>query len=194
MRARFFKALDGENGSISGAARAVGVNRATAFGWARKAGFRGRGKTGTAGHPGRAEYDRLRAAGVRRRDAAERVGVHERTARDWDRGIRKIGNARLHPDGRRIDYKTCVTSHVAVASSPSLAAVEAELHPRFLTLAEREQIADLHRAGESLRAIGRALGRPASTIKREIDARAVDGAYQPHQAQRAWAKSRARPK
>jgi transposase, IS30 family len=194
LKGRFFRALDREQGSISGAARAVGVNVATAFGWARKAGIRGCGKTGTTGHPGRGEYDRLRAAGMRRRDAAMRVGVNERTAKDWDRGIRKIGNARLYPDGRLIDYKTGVTSFVAGPSSPSLAAVEAQLHPRFLTLAEREQIADLHRAGASLRAIGRALGRPASTIKREIDARSVDDSYQPHRAQRAWAKSRSRPK
>lgn len=62
LKARFFEALNRENGSISGAARAVGVNRATAYGWARKAGVRGRGKTGTSGHRGRAEYDRLRAA------------------------------------------------------------------------------------------------------------------------------------
>jgi len=123
-----------------------------------------------------------------------RAGVHERTARDWDRGIRKIGDARLHPDGRRIDYKTGVTTIVAAASGPSLVAVEAELHPRFLTVTERELIADLRRAGASLRAIGRALGRPASTVKREIDARSVDGVYQPHRAQRAWAKSRPRPK
>ena len=193
LRARFFEALDRENGSISGAARVVGVNRATAFGWARKAGIRGRGKTGTAGHPGRAEYDRLRASGVRRRDAAVQVGVHERTAKDWDRGIRKIGNARLHSDGRRIDYKTGVTT-IAGTPAPSLAAVEAEMHPRFLTVTERELIADLRRCGQSLRAIGRGLGRPASTIKREIDARSVDGVYQPHRAQRAWAKSRPRPK
>jgi IS30 family transposase/transposase-like protein len=193
LRARFFDALDRENGSISGAARAVGVNRATAFAWAREAGVRGRGKTGTTGHRGRVEYDRLRAAGVRRRDAAARVGVHERTAGDWDRGIRKIGDARLHADGRRIDYTTGVITTVA-GSGPSLAAVEAELHPRFLTVAERELIADLCRQGVSLRAIGRALGRPASTIKREIDARSVEGVYQPHRAQRAWAKSRPRPK
>jgi IS30 family transposase len=135
---------------------------------------------------------------VRRRDAAVRVGVHERTAGDWDRGIRKIGNARLHADGRRIDYNTGVSTIVAdvraVGSASSLAAVEAELHPRFLTVTERELIADLWRQGESLRAIGRALGRPASTVKREIDARSVDGVYRPHRAQRAWANSRPRPK
>ncbi len=122
--------------------------------------------------------------------------MHERTARDWDRGIRKIGSARLHADGRRIDYTTGVITIAAVAavSGPSLAAVKAELHPRFLTVTERELIADLRRQGESLRVIGRALGRSASTVKREIDARSVDGVYQPHRAQRAWATSRSRPK
>ncbi|MGW4805035.1 IS30 family transposase [Kitasatospora sp. NPDC004272] len=130
---------------------------------------------------------------MRRRDAAAQVGVHDRTARDWDRGIRKVGDARLHPDGRRVDYKTGVTTLV-VDARPSLAAVEAGLHPRYLTVTERELIADMRRGGRSLRAIGRALGRPASTVKREIDARAVDGVYQPHRAQQAWAKSRSRPK
>ncbi|MGW7361828.1 IS30 family transposase [Streptomyces sp. NPDC054802] len=131
---------------------------------------------------------------MRRREAAAQVGVHERTAQDWDRGIRKSNGARLHPDGRRIDYKTGVTTIVAGTSEPSLAVVEAELHPRFLTVTERELIADMHRCGRSLRAIGRALARPASTVKREIDARCVDGVYHPHRAQRAWARSRARPK
>jgi len=65
-----------------------------------------------------------------------------------------------------------VTTIVAASPRPPLAAVEADLHPRFLTVVERETIADLRRAGHSLRSIGRALGRAASTIKREIDARA----------------------
>ncbi|MEU0222697.1 IS30 family transposase [Streptomyces sp. NPDC006265] len=85
-----------------------------------------------------------------------------------------------------------MTTTGASTTQSSLAAVDARLHPRFLTVTERETIADMHRAGHSLRAIGRALGRPASTIKREIDARAVDGVYRPHRAQRAWAESRSR--
>lgn len=93
LRERFFEAVDREDGSITAAAGAVGVNRNTAYGWARQAGVRGRGKPG---HSGRAEYERLRAAGVRRRDAAAQVDVHERTAQDWDHGIRQIGHARLH--------------------------------------------------------------------------------------------------
>ncbi|MFE1128138.1 IS30 family transposase [Streptomyces albidoflavus] len=131
----------------------------------------------------------MRAAGVRRRDAAAQAGVHERTAEDWDQGIRQIGHSRLHPDGRTIVYKTGVT-----IIKPPLAAVDAQLHPRFLTVAERETIADMRRAGHSLRTIGRVLGRPASTVKREVDARAVDGIYRPHRAQRAWAETRSRPK
>lgn len=189
LKARFFEALDQEDGNVVAAARAVGLNRNTAATWARKAGVRGRGKPRPPAHPGRAEYERLRAAGVRRRDAAAQAGVHERTAEDWDQGIRQIGHSRLHPDGRMIVYKTGVT-----IIKPPLAAVDAQLHPRFLTVAERETIADMRRAGHSLRAIGRVLGRPASTVKREIDARAVDGIYRPHRAQRAWAESRSRPK
>lgn len=189
LKARFFEALDQEDGNVVAAARAVGLNRNTAATWARKAGVRGRGKPRPPAHPGRAEYERLRAAGARRRDAAAQAGVHERTAEDWDQGIRQIGHSRLHPDGRMIVYKTGVT-----IIKPPLAAVDAQLHPRFLTVAERETIADMRRAGHSLRAIGRVLGRPASTVKREIDARAVDGIYRPHRAQRAWAESRSRPK
>ncbi|MBA8848208.1 IS30 family transposase/transposase [Yonghaparkia alkaliphila] len=192
MKVQFFQALDRESGSITAAARVVEVNRHTAYGWARKAGLRGLGKSGVGPHPGRGDYERLRAAGVRRRDAAAWVGINERTARDWDKGIRKTGNARLHPDGRRVDYNTGMTTIVDV--TVPVRALEAQLHPRFLTLAEREQIADLHRQSASLREIGRQLGRPASTIKRELDRRSDVGSYRPYAAHRSWVKSRARPK
>ncbi|MFD0195207.1 IS30 family transposase, partial [Streptomyces albidoflavus] len=99
LKARFFEALDQEDGNVVAAARAVGLNRNTAATWARRAGVRGRGKPRPPAHPGRAEYERLRAAGARRRDAAAQAGVHERTAEDWDQGIRQIGHSRLHPDG-----------------------------------------------------------------------------------------------
>ncbi|WP_156165209.1 IS30 family transposase [Demequina silvatica] len=131
---------------------------------------------------------------MRRRAAAAQVGVNERTAKDWDRGVRKSRNARVYPDGRRIDYKTGVITIESLAVGPTVSAVDAVLDPRFLTIVDREAIADLRRQGMSLRAIGRELGRPASTIKRELDSHAVDGVYRPHRAQRAWAASRARPK
>lgn len=193
LKSRFFEVFD-VVGSTSLAARMVGVNRHTAAGWVRRAGRRSAGTGGAPPHPGRAEYDRFRREGVGRREAARRVGVHERTAEDWDRGVRKTRDARIYPGGRRVDYKTGVTTFVAPRSDPSLRSVEAVLHPRFLTIVERETISDLHRHGVSLRAIGRQLGRPASTIKREIDAHAVNGVYRPHTAHRAWVKSRARPK
>lgn len=103
--------------------------------------MRGRGLPGNAPHPRKGEYFQLRAAGVRHRDAVAWVGVNERTARDWDQGIRHTGNSRVYPDGTRIDYNTGITTVVA---APALSALEAELHPRFLTLTERERMGLLH--------------------------------------------------
>lgn len=194
LKVRFFEALDREDGNVSAAARCVGVNRNTAFGWVRQAGVQGRGKSGRAEHSGRGRYEELRSSGISRREAAREVGVHLRTAQDWDGGIRKIGGARLHPDGRRIDYKTGMTTFVTAAQRPSLARIESTLHPRYLTVTDREQIADLRRAGCSLREIGRRLGRAASTVKREIDTYGIADEYHPHRAHRLWAISRARPK
>ncbi|MBK3594996.1 MULTISPECIES: IS30 family transposase [Streptomyces] len=75
-----------------------------------------------------------------------------------------------------------------------LTALEKQLHSRFLTLAEREKIRDLRAKGLSLRAIGRALQRPASTVKREIDQNSGSEGYQPYAAHRAAAARRPRPK
>ena len=196
LRERFFVELD-RVGSVTLAARAVGANPNTAFGWARKA---GRGSTGSharprAGHPGRAEFDRLRAAGVSRRRAAERVGVHERTARDWERGVRKSNGRRLYPDGRLVDYARGVTTIMEGPAALSALRVEKVLSSRFVSLAEREQIADLRRAGLSVRAVAARLGRAPSTVSREIRRNAcADGRYAPFGAHRAAAARRTRPK
>ncbi len=194
LKAQFFEELERSEGTISDVAGKVGVNRHTAYGWLRKAGVRGLGRPGGRPHPGRGEYERLRASGVPQSTAAALVGVNVRTARDWDQGVRKTRDARIYRDGRRVDYKTGMTTIEAVTVEPSMSAVDAVLDPRFLTIVERETIADLYRQKMSLRAIGRELGRPASTIKREIDTYSVDGVYRPHAAQRAWAASRPRPK
>ncbi|WP_420833766.1 transposase, partial [Streptomyces sudanensis] len=146
-------------------------------------------------HPRRDEYERLRATGTSQSEAARRVGVNERTARDWDWGVKKTATTRTYVDGRRVDYATGTATMCGVTTaSVGLTALDKQLHPRFLTLAEREQIRDLRAAGHSLRAIGRALGRPASTIKREIDANAGREGYQPYAAHRAAAARRPRPK
>jgi IS30 family transposase len=101
----FSASLD-RTGSVTASAAELGINRNTAFGWARAAGLRsGRGAGASRpGHPGRVEYDRMRSAGASRREAAAAAGVHERTARDWDRGVRKFSGRRLYSDGRLVDY------------------------------------------------------------------------------------------
>ncbi|MGW5199822.1 helix-turn-helix domain-containing protein [Streptomyces spiralis] len=97
--------------------------------------------------------------------------MNERTAKDWDWGVKKSRSSRTYADGRSVDYTTGTVTMCGVTTAPvGLIALEKQLHPRFLTLAEREKIRDPRAAGQSLRAIGRALGRPASTNKREIDA------------------------
>ena len=189
-RSRFFASFD-RTGSVSVSAAELGLNRNTCGRWARAAGLRS--NRHRAGHPRRAEYDQLRRSGASRQAAAAAVGVHVRTAQDWDKGIRKTRSSRLHPDGRRIDYTLGVITQQPVP--PSL---EAELHPRFLSLAEREQIADLRAGGASMREVARALGRVASTISRELarntDPEQPETAYRPYAAHRAAASRRARPK
>jgi IS30 family transposase len=186
-----FRASFDRTGSVTVSARELGINRNTAFGWARAAGLRSSRRR--AGHPGRAEYDRLRAAGTLRRQAAAAVGVHLRTARDWDRGVRKLNNRRLYPDGLLVDY-----ARGTITQQPVPPALEAELHPRFLTLPERERIADLRAGGASMRAVAAVLGRPASTVSRELasntDPDDPDRRYLPYAAHRAAAARRARPK
>ena len=186
-REQFLTSFD-RTGSVTVSARELGIDRNTAFGWARKAGLRSSGHR--SGHSGRAEYDRLRAAGATRREAAAAAGVHVRTARDWDRGVRKLNGRRLYPDGRLVDYARGTITHQPVP--PSL---EKVLDSRFLTLLEREQITDLRAAGASIQSVAAVLGRPASTISRELTRNAdSDGVYLPYAAHRAAADRRARPK
>lgn len=193
---RFFVELDRCEGVIRLAARRVGVNENTAYGWARKAGVSGTGTAPSRPHPRRGEYEQLRHDGVPRARAARTVGVNVRTARDWDLGVRKSHGVRVYPDLGRADSAGGRVTMAGMTSSPlSAEALTRPLHRRFLTLLERETIADMRREGESLRAIARALGRPASTVKREIDHHGgADGYYRPYQAQRAWVVSRRRPK
>ncbi|WP_158239036.1 helix-turn-helix domain-containing protein [Streptomyces barkulensis] len=192
LRERFLARLD-VVGNVTVVARELGVNPNTAFGWARKAGRISMRLPRR--HPGREDYQRLRAAGATGRAAARQVGVNERTAKDWDWGVKKTGTTRTYADGSRIDYAAGTVTMCGVTTAPvGLTALEKQLHPRFLTLAERERIRDLRAAGWSLRAIGRALGRPASTVKREIDTNSGTEGYRPYAAHRAAAVRRPRPK
>lgn len=191
LRTEFVVLLE-QLGSVSLAARELGINGSTGFTWARKAGFRFEGKFPARPHPRRAEFAQLRAAGISRREAAARVGIHERTARDWDHGVRHSRNSRFYPDGRRVNYSTGQTTMESMTSPP--ARLPEHVGSRLLSLREREQIADLRRLGWTMRAIGRELDRPASTISRELNARATNGVYLPNSAHRDAAAKRVRPK
>ncbi|WP_354254452.1 IS30 family transposase [Arthrobacter sp. UYEF21] len=73
--------------------------------------------------------------------------------------------------------------------------LEQVISARYLSLSERERIADLRTRGTSMQAIGRALGRSVGTISREIkrNSHPVLG-YRPYGAHRAATAARARPK
>ncbi len=182
-----FLVLMGEVGSVAEVARRLGVNRNTAYAWARQAGLSSR----RLDDPRKGEYLALREQGMTRREAVELVGVNERTARDWEQGVRHSRNSRFYPDGRRVNY---TTGRVTMESMTSPPPPTGEIGSRLLSLIEREKIADLRRVGLSLRAIGRELGRPASTIMRELHAHTANGRYLPHGAHRDAAAARARPK
>ena len=192
-----FLALLDRVGSVAGAAAQLGINRTVCHKWAREAGVQL--KRGGRFHPGREEFFRLRKSGVRVPVAARKVGVNLRTAWDWDNGVvRLTGGGRMHPDGRVIDYKRGVTTMntaAAAAMVPALQALEKPIDPRYLSLPDRERIQDLLQTGASMRAIAAILGRPASTVSREIARnKAANGIYRPYAAHRAAAARRPRPK
>jgi transposase, IS30 family len=128
----------------------------------------------------REEYFRLVQMGLTNREASRRVGVHERTGREWR-------NGRMDPKRRR---------------APALAEQEPEpSSTRYLREDERIHIADRLREKATVRAIAAELGRSPSTISREIRRNGTPlrgdhtrWAYRPHAAQRRADARRPRPK
>jgi IS30 family transposase len=120
----------------------------------------------------RAEFFRLVAAGVGKRDAAHRVGVYYRTAKYW-----------------------LVEQRKQDAEAAAAAVVVNDISPRYLDLAQRVVIADRRQAGISMRQIATELGCPVSTVSREIRRnQQPDGTYQPYAAHELAVARRARPK
>ena len=123
-------------------------------------------------------YAQLIAKGMSNSDACRLVGVNRRTGTRWlyGRTITYKSGAELHYPPMAITRTTC-------------------LSVRFLSEDERVLIADRVRAGVSLRAIGRELGRPASTVSREVRRNRDDaGRYRPFHAHRMALRRLARPK
>ena len=67
-----------------------------------------------------------------------------RAAKDWDYGVSKTRNSGTYPDGRRVGHTTGM-----ITVGQPLARVEKVLHERFVSLTERETMADLRGAGIS---------------------------------------------
>lgn len=126
----------------------------------------------------REQFARLIARGVSNSEACRLVGVNRRTGTRW-----RYGRTTTSTGGLDRHYPP-----MAITATTTLSA-------HFLSEDERVVIADRLRAGVSLRAIGRELGRSPSTVSREVN-RNRDGAerYRPFTAQRMALARLARPR
>ncbi|TFD76221.1 IS30 family transposase [Cryobacterium sp. Sr8] len=178
-------------GKVSLAAREVGLHPASCYRWLVDAGIDAKKHSRAR----RAEYFRLREAGIARVDAARQTGLNIRTAIDWDQRIEHASNRRVYPDGRVIDYNKEVPVLSEARQRLLLPLVERQLDPRYLSLVDREKIRDLSATGASIRSIARTLLRAPSTISRELRRNQTDaGSYEPYAAHRTAAERRPRPK
>jgi IS30 family transposase len=113
-------------------------------------------------------FARLIAQGVGNSEACRTVGINRRTGTRW-----RYGRTILNTAGEAVHYPPV---RLTAPKAP---------HPRYLSLAERSTIADLHRAGVGVRGIAEELGRAASTVSRELRRNADGrGRYLPATAQR----------
>ncbi|MET7304522.1 IS30 family transposase [Embleya sp. NPDC005575] len=113
------------------------------------------------------------------REAGQRVGVNERTGREWLHG---------RPGGRK-----------KRPSAPARDTRAASASSRYLSEAERLHIADRFRERATVRAIAAELGRSPSTVSREIRRNGTAGRgnlwhYRPYAAQARAEARRLRPK
>ena len=121
-------------------------------------------------------FGRLIAQGVSNRQACRIVGINRRTGTRW-----RYGRTIRNTAGELVHYP------------PVSLAAHKPRHPRYLSLAERTTIADLHRTGVGVRGIAEELGRAASTVSRELRRNADDqGRYLPATAERLTVERRSR--
>jgi IS30 family transposase len=214
-----FLGLLREIGNVSAAARQLGLNHSTCHNWAKAAGLVSVGTRGPSAK--QIHYLRLRQEGAGRRDAALTVGASKQSSYVWDRQQAAKDTAAAQGHAVDLPYKQEVRTIFAEPSAPAAApeltaaavpelpasvrepvpaavaleALEQPISARYLSLQERERIADLRSHGTSMQAIGRALGRSVGTISREIkrNSHPVLG-YRPYGAHRAATAARARPK
>ena len=201
-------------GSVSMAARQLGLSESRCFTWAARAGVVSVSPVRRSAK--QISYLELRRNGTSRRDAAAAVGACMSSACSWDRAQTTKDTAALDRDSVNLPYKrevrttfaepaapeTPVTPALAVAPAvepapvrAALKALEQPVSARYLSLPERERIADLLGRGDSMRAIARDLGRDPGSVSREIKRNSHPQlGYLPYGAQRAATAARARPK
>lgn len=198
--------------TLSDAANHCGINITAVFHAAVAAGAHHPRKVprGDAATTRRVEYLLLRQSALGRKDAAVACNINIKTARDYDKGLVKPPTgprARFIAQGPDavIYNKLMITLQTATdVIEPGRQAEPApqafidpykEISNRYLSLIDREQIFDLHKAGHGVRAIARVLGRSASTISRELRRNhTAAGPYAPLAAQRKATARRLRPK
>jgi transposase, IS30 family len=124
----------------------------------------------------RRRFMELRERGLSIDAAAREVGASRTAGRNWANGYRTYRAGR------------------AVGFVPALDRLDVrEINPRFLSEDERIELADLHSAGMSMRAIAARLRRAPSTISRELSRNAnPTKGYRPFDAHRRATARRAR--
>ena len=126
----------------------------------------------------RQRFVELRERGWSINAAAREVGVSRSCRANWSRG-----------------YKTYRRGQVTGFVPPLERLAVREVSGRFLSQDERIEIADLRRAGMSIRQVAARLGRAPSTISRELRRNAADsGDYRPFEAHRQAVLRRAGPR
>ncbi|MBB2997458.1 IS30 family transposase [Paeniglutamicibacter cryotolerans] len=209
-------------GSVTVAAREVGVEPSQGASWARAAGIRNIPRLSGQ----RDQYLALRREGMPQKTAVAATGAKRKNAARWEQAlmpvIDRLDTPNLSSDAYKQEVTTLVCEtpaletclpvlEVRVPDSPAsldpgnlepalipeipLEVLEATNSTRYLSLPERETIRDMLQAGASQRAIARELGRSPSSIGREIkrNSHPVLG-YRPYTAQRTSTAQRQRPK
>src|SRR5262245_15569333 len=124
----------------------------------------------------RQRFMELRERGWSILAAAREVGVSRTTGNNWTRG-----------------YKTYHHGTAVGFVAPLERLAVRQISRRFLSQDERIEIADLQRAGVSIRQIAARLGRAPSTISRELRRNTIKGGgYRPFEAHRRATARRAR--
>ena len=96
--------------------------------------------------------------------------------------------------GERIGVNRTTAKRMLVAAGGVRPRRGRDLQGRYLSFAEREEIAVRVAAGESVRAIARRIGRAPSTVSRELTRNSVRGRYRASVAQMAATGRASRPK